>query len=234
MSQFAETTEPAGPRWRNGAIRVFLVDEHELFRAGIRAALGESDTLDFAGEAATGAEAEDALSFLTPAADVVLLDLQVSDGRGVDALRRIASGIEPPPGVLVVSAAEEDDLVVAALRAGARGYMLKSSSQQELRRAVHIVAGGGAVFSPEIAARLGVYFSAVHELPSRAAFPELTNRQREILDLIARGYDNRRIARELVLAEKTVRNHISQLFTKLQVADRTAAAVRAKDAGLGL
>ncbi|MFC9973938.1 LuxR C-terminal-related transcriptional regulator [Spirillospora sp. NPDC127200] len=210
------------------------MDEHELFRAGIRAALGESDTLDFAGEAATGAEAEDALSFLTPAADVVLLDLQASDGRGVDALRRIASGTEPSPGVLVVSAAEEDDLVVAALRAGARGYMLKSSSQQELRRAVHIVASGGAVFSPEIAARLGVYFSAVHELPSRAAFPELTNRQREILDLIARGYDNRRIARELVLAEKTVRNHISQLFTKLQVADRTAAAVRARDAGLGL
>ncbi|WP_433336257.1 LuxR C-terminal-related transcriptional regulator [Spirillospora sp. CA-294931] len=210
------------------------MDEHELFRAGLRAALDESDTLDFAGEAATGAEAEDALSFLTPAADVVLLDLERSDDRGVDALRGIASGTEPPPGVLVVSAAEDDDLVVAALRAGARGYMLKSSSQRELRWAVHIVAGGGAVFSPEIAARLGAYFSAVHELPSRAAFPELTNRQREILDLIARGYDNRRIARELVLAEKTVRNHISQLFTKLQVADRTAAAVRAKDAGLGL
>jgi DNA-binding NarL/FixJ family response regulator len=153
---------------------------------------------------------------------------------GVEAIRSITAGhVSHRPRVLVVSMYEEDDEVVAALRAGAHGYVAKEASREELLRAVRTVAEGGAVFSPAIAERLGTYFSAVHELPGRVAFPQLTNREREILDLLARGHNNRRIARQLVLSEKTVRNHISHIFAKLQVRNRADAVMRARDAGLG-
>lgn len=139
-----------------------------------------------------------------------------------------------PARVLVMSLEANDETVVTALRAGARGYLLKTAPLDELLLGILTVAAGGAVFSASIADRLAKYFSAIHELPSRVAFPELTSRELQILDLIARGYDNRRIARELVLAEKTVRNHVSNVFSKLQVVDRTMAAVRARDVGLGV
>jgi DNA-binding NarL/FixJ family response regulator len=222
---------------RDMTVRVFIVDDHPLFRAGVRHVLGEIDTLDIVGEASSGEEAVRALRKLDPPANVVLMDLQLSDRSAIEATRTITSvgalGMTTPR-VLVVSASGEDDAVVAALRAGAHGYLVKRASQDELLRAIETVADGGAVFSPMVACRLSTYFSAVHGLPSRAAFPELTEREREILDLLARGHDNRRIARELVLSEKTVRNHISHVFTKLQVTKRTDAAVRARDAGLGV
>jgi DNA-binding NarL/FixJ family response regulator len=135
--------------------------------------------------------------------------------------------------VLFVSSSADDHAVMAALRVGARGYMVKGAVREELLRGVRTVATGGAVFSPTVAARLSRYFSAVHELPGRAAFPELTDREREVLDLVARGMNNRRIARQLVLSEKTVRNHVSHIFAKLHVSDRVEAAVRARNAGLG-
>ncbi|GAA2444424.1 response regulator transcription factor [Streptomyces macrosporus] len=217
-------------------IRVFLVDDHPMFRAGARHTVESVADMAVVGEAATGQEAVRALRGGEVTADVVLMDLGLPDCPGTEATRMITASPpdrEPVPRVLVLSALEEDDAVISALRAGARGYVVKGAPREELLRAVRTVAEGGAVFSPFVADRLGHYFSAVHDTPSRVAFPQLTNRERQILDLLARGYGNRRIARELVLSDKTVRNHISHIFAKLQVSDRMAAAARAREAGLG-
>ncbi|MEV4352227.1 response regulator transcription factor [Actinoplanes sp. NPDC049596] len=217
--------------------RVFVVDKYPLFRAGIRSTLESITSLDFVGEAGTGEDAFRELGRLEPAADVVLVGLQPPDRSGIDVARRLSAVTEPGyPGsrVLVISSNEDDEAVVAALRAGAYGYLVRWMDRDELLRAIDTVAAGGAVFSPMVADRLRTYFSAVHDLPSRMAFPALTDREREILDLLARGHDNRRIARALVLSEKTVRNHVSKVFMKLQVSKRAEAAVRARDAGLGI
>jgi DNA-binding NarL/FixJ family response regulator len=217
-------------------IRVFLVDDHPMYRDGVRVALEGAETLQVIGEADTAETALKALADLNPAPHVVLMDIALGTSSGIEATRALHSGAAggpAPPRVLIVSVAEDDHSVVAAMRAGASGYLAKGASRDDLIRSIHIVADGGAVFSPEVAGRLRSYFSAVHEVPSRLAFPELTNREREILDLIARGHNNRRIARELVLSEKTVRNHITSVFMKLQVNDRMEATVRARDAGLG-
>ncbi|MFI6082012.1 response regulator [Streptomyces sp. NPDC051217] len=217
-------------------VRVFLVDDHPMFRAGVRIALEDTDGLEVVGEAATGEEAVRTLLGRKVTADIVLMDMQLPGCSGTEATRTIVDGFPAGaavPRILVMSVAADDDAVVSALRAGAYGYLVKGAPREELVRAVRTVAVGGAVFSPAVAARLGAYFSAVHELPSRAAFPHLTDRERQVLDLLARGFNNRRIARELVLSEKTVRNHVSHVFAKLQVSDRAEAAVRARDAGLG-
>ncbi|MFD5628447.1 LuxR C-terminal-related transcriptional regulator [Streptomyces sp. NPDC127072] len=216
--------------------RVFVVDGHPLFRAGVRLAMEGARDLEVVGEAASGEEAIVALRDGHVVADVVLMDLLLPGCSGIEATRAIAADAPAGPGaprVLFVSGSVEDDAVVAALRAGARGYMVKGAPGEELVRGVRTVAQGGAVFSAVVADRLGGYFSAVHDLPVRAAFPDLTEREREVLDLVARGLTNRRIARELVLSEKTVRNHVSHVFAKLRVADRVEAAMRARDAGLG-
>ncbi|MEU3980643.1 response regulator transcription factor [Streptomyces sp. NPDC026672] len=215
--------------------RVFLVDDHPLFLTGLRVAL-EDAGITVVGEAHTGKEALDSLRAPEFAADVVLVDLQLPDRSGLDVIRSLVSDAEagaPTPYFLVLSASESDTAVVMALRAGAHGYLVKETPREELIRAVWVVAGGGAAFSPVVAARLAPLFSAVHELPSRAALPELTDRERQVLDLVARGHNNRRIARALTLSEKTVRNHVSHVFTKLGVGDRAAAVVLARDAGLG-
>ncbi|UNO43080.1 response regulator transcription factor [Streptomyces sp. MST-110588] len=216
-------------------IRAFLVDDHPLFLTGVRVALQDAGVA-VAGEAHSGEEALKQLRATGARIDVVLVDVQLPGCSGIEVARAITSGGAPEghrPRVLMVSMSQDDDVVVAALRAGAHGYTLKSAPREELLRAVRIVADGGAVFSPSVAGRLATYVSMGRDLPGRAAFPELTDRQRQILDLLARGYDNRRIARELVLSEKTVRNHLSHVFTRLRVNDRTLAAVRARDAGLG-
>lgn len=223
-------------------VRVFVVDDHPLFRGGVRLALEDADEFEMVGEASSGDEALRVLRGLRPPPDVVLMDLRLAGGSGIEATRAIFSDPvlnsgEPgsrPPRVLIISVSEDDDGVVAALRAGASGYVMKGIASQELFRAISTAAEGGAVFSPAVASRLGAYFSAVHELPSRTAFPELTDRELQVLDLLARGWNNRRIARDLVVSEKTVRNHISHIFGKLQVNHRAEAAVRARDAGLGL
>ncbi|KUF19205.1 LuxR C-terminal-related transcriptional regulator [Streptomyces silvensis] len=216
--------------------RVFVVDGHPLFRAGVRQVVEDAADLEMAGEATTGEEAVAALRDGHVVADVVLMDLLLPGCSGIEATRAIVAAAPAEPGaprVLFVSGSAEDDAVVAALRAGARGYLVKGVVGEELVRGLRTVAQGGAVFSAAVADRLGCYFSAVHELPVRAAFPDLTEREREVLDLVARGLSNRRIARELALSEKTVRNHVSRVFAKLRVADRVEAAVRARDAGLG-
>jgi DNA-binding NarL/FixJ family response regulator len=211
-------------------IRVFLVDDHPMYRGGVRAALEETEAL-VVGEAGSGEEAVRALQDPEPPVDVVLMDLQLPGASGIDVSRAILSapGPRPAPRIVVVSASEDDD---AALRAGAHGYIVKSAPRCELVRAIRTVADGGAVFSQAVAARLATFFSAVHELPSRAAFPDLTDRELQILDFVARGYTNRRIARELGLSEKTVKAHVSNILAKLGVSDRTQAALYAVRAGL--
>ncbi|MEU4657938.1 response regulator transcription factor [Streptomyces sp. NPDC023723] len=215
-------------------VGVLIVDDHPLFLQGLRSALDTEADLTVVGEAGSGEEAVAAVTRLGRAVQVVLMDLRLPRMPGVEAIRTITSGTAGHrPRVLVVSLYEDDDEVVAALRAGAHGYVAKEASRDELLRAVRTVAAGGAVFSPSIAARLGTYFSAIHDFPGRIAFPHLTNREREILDLLARGHTNRRIARHLFLSDKTVRNHVSHIFAKLQVRNRDDAMIRARDAGLG-
>ncbi|RLL69802.1 response regulator transcription factor [Streptomyces sp. Z26] len=218
-------------------IRVFVVDDHPLFRAGVRLATQDVEDIEVVGEADSAEEAVRAVVHERIGVDVVLMDVQMPGVSGVSAAAAIVAA--PPPGaeaprVLMMSVSDDDDLVVAALRAGAHGYLVKGAPRAELLGALRTVAQRSAVFGPTVAARMSGYFSAVHETSGRAAFPQLTEREREILSLIARGYPNRRIARELVLAEKTVRNHVSHVFAKLQVEDRASAVVRARDAGLGV
>lgn len=210
--------------------RILLVDDHPMFLAGVRAVLDGTDDLTVAGEAGTVAGAVADAARLSP--DLVLMDLHLPDGSGIDATRAILAAA-PAVRVLVITMSTEDEAVVAAMRAGARGYVVKGAGRDEMLHAVRTAAAGGAVFSPAVADRLAAYFAGLAGVPGQAAFPQLTDREREILDLVARGYDNRRIARELVLSDKTVRNHVSNIFTKLQTADRTEAALRARNAGLG-
>jgi DNA-binding NarL/FixJ family response regulator len=210
--------------------RVLLVDDHPLFLDGVRAALEGADDLEVVGEAHDVSAALAAVQALQP--DLVLMDVNLPDGSGIDATREVVSSC-PGTRVLVMTMSSDDDAVVAAMRAGARGYVVKGAGRAELLDAVRTAAAGGAVFSPQVADRLGAYFSGLAALPGRESFPGLTEREREILDLVARGHDNRRIARELVLSEKTVRNHVSNVLTKLGVDDRPTAIVRARNGGLG-
>ncbi|GAA3579658.1 hypothetical protein GCM10022419_071420 [Nonomuraea rosea] len=214
-------------------VSVLIVDDHPMFRQGLRYVLDSDPRLSVVGEAGDLAQAYALTARLRPR--VVLMDLCLPDGSGLEATRRLTSGGEHEhvPAVLVLTMSDADDTVVAALRAGARGYLVKDTGAEDILRAVHTVARGGASLGPRTAERLSAFFSALHSVPCQEAFPTLTAREREILDLVARGHDNRRIARSLVLSEKTVRNHVSRLFDKLQVADRAQAVIRARDAGLG-
>ena len=210
--------------------RVLLVDDHPLFRDGVKAALAGVDDLEVVGEAEDAAGALQQARDLSP--DLVLMDVNLPDGSGIDATRAIVQE-QPSTRVLVMTMSSDDDAVVAAMRAGARGYVVKGAGRAELLHAVRTAADGSAVFSPQVADRLGAYFASLAALPGKESFPDLTDREREVLDLVARGHDNRRIARELFLSEKTVRNHVSNVFTKLGVEDRAAAVVRARNGGLG-
>jgi len=210
--------------------RLLLVGDHPLFLDGVRAALARAEDLAVVGEAHDVRGAVAAALELLP--DVVLMDLGLPDGSGIDATREIVSRA-PQVRVLVMTMSDEDDAVVAAMRAGARGFVVKGSGRADLLSGIRAVAGGGAVFGPRVADRLAQLFGSLGVLPGQAAFPELSDREREVLDQVARGHDNRRIARELFLSDKTVRNHVSNIFGKLGVATRAEAIVRARNAGLG-
>lgn len=213
-------------------IRVVVVDDHPMFRNGLRAMLSSLDDIEWGGEASTGKEAIELSLQCQP--DVVLMDIQMPDLNGVEATRQILNH-SPHIGVLILTMYEDDDLIFAAMQAGARGYLLKGADQNEIVRAIQAVGSGEAIFSPAIARRLMAYFTT-HKavaLPP-VIFPELTEREREILDLLAAGYNNIEIAERLVLSSKTVRNHVSNIFSKLQVSDRAHAIVRAREAGLGI
>jgi DNA-binding NarL/FixJ family response regulator len=210
--------------------RILIADDHALFRYGLRAMLGSVPEFEVVGEAATGKEAVSQSVKLNP--DVVLMDIQMPDLNGIEATRRLLEAREGV-GVVVVTMFEDEDSVFAAMRAGARGYVLKGADKDEVLKVVRAVADGEAHFGPEIAKRLMSFFSAPKPAPPSEAFPELTTRECEVLDLIARGRGNPEIARHLFLSPKTVRNHISNIFTKLRVADRAQAIVKAREAGLG-
>lgn len=219
----------AGPGTTD-VLRVLVVDDHPLFRDGVRTALSGAEGLEVVGEAEDVASAHAAVAALGP--DVVLMDLNLPDGSGIDATRDLLAR-HPGLRVLVMTMSTDDDAVVAAMRAGARGYVVKGAGRRDLVEAVRTVATGGAVFGREVADRLTAYFSGLAAVPGREAFPQLTEREREVLELLAQGRDNRGIARALVLSDKTVRNHVSNILTKLEVDSRGEAVVRARNAGLG-
>ena len=211
-------------------IRVLVVDDHPLFLDGVRAAVTGAEDVEIVGEANDARGAVAAAAELAP--DVVLLDVGLPDGSGIDVAREILAA-QPGVRVLMMTMSDEDETVVSSMRAGARGYVVKGAGRADLLGGIRTVAAGGAVFSPAVADRLGVYFGSLATLPGHAAFPQLTDREREVLDLVARGHDNRRIARELFLSDKTVRNHVSNVFAKLEVETRAEAVVRARNGGLG-
>ena len=212
-------------------VRVFIADDHPFYREGVRTMLSVATGIEIVGEAASGDETITQVESLQP--DVILMDLKMPGVNGIEATRRILH-TSPHIGVLVLTMFEADESVFAAMRAGARGYLLKDVGQEELVRAVKAVNRGEAIFSPAIAERLIHYFAALRPAAADLAFPELTDREREILQLIAQGHGNPEIAERLVLRTKTVQNHVSNIFSKLQVADRAQAIVRAREAGLGL
>jgi DNA-binding NarL/FixJ family response regulator len=212
------------------AIRLLIADDHPRFRTRLRELLGSIAEMEVVAEAATGEEAMTQAARLLP--DVILMDLQMPGVNGIEATRQILS-TSPHIGILVLTMFADDDSVFAALRAGARGYLLKGADQEEIVRAIKAVSQGEAIFSPSIAQRLIHYFQVLGQNPMPKAFPELTEREREVLTLIAQGRNNLDIAACLVISPKTVRNHISNIFNKLQVVDRAQAIIRARDAGLG-
>jgi DNA-binding NarL/FixJ family response regulator len=211
------------------SIQILIADDHTLFRDGLRALFGSLPDTQLVGEATTGDEAVSLAESFQP--DVVLMDIQMPGLNGIEATRRIVR-TSPHIGVVVVTMFEDNDSVFSAMRAGARGYVLKGADQDEMLRVVRAVARGEALFGPAIASRLASFF----QLPTPAPeipFPELTGRERELLELIAQGLSNQEIAAYLTISIKTVRNHVSNIFNKLQVADRVQAVIRARDAGLG-
>ncbi|HWC80519.1 MAG TPA: response regulator transcription factor [Pseudonocardiaceae bacterium] len=207
------------------ALRVFAVDDHPLFRLGLCAMLAREPDLEVVGEAEAGLPAIDAVTGAKP--DVVVMDLHLPDITGIEATAQIVAAC-PGTGVLVLTMFEDSDSLFAAMRAGARGYLLKGSSPEEILGAVRAIGRGQAVFGPSVAGQLLAYFSG-----RRAVFPGLTDREREVLALVADGYGNATIARTLSVAPKTVRNHVSSIFAKLHVANRAEAIVQARRAGLG-
>lgn len=210
-------------------IRVVVADDHPIVRAGLTALLSSLPGVEVVGVAATGRGAVKEIVMTRP--DVAVLDLQMPDLDGFAATRELARAA-PAVAVLVLTMFDDDDSVFAAMRAGARGYLVKGAEQEEIARAIRAVASGEAIFGPGVAQRVLGFFSAP---PPAAAepFPQLTPREREILDLLAAGLANAAIAHQLGVAAKTVANSVSSIFTKLRVADRAQAIVRARDAGLG-
>jgi DNA-binding NarL/FixJ family response regulator len=209
-------------------LRVLVVEDHPLFRKGVVALLATVPDIEVAGTAGSGEEAVTRTAELRP--DVVLMDLQLPGMSGIEATRAIVAA-GPDVRVLVLSLFEDEDSVFLALRAGARGYVLKDAEEEELIGAIRAVGRGEAIFSSAIAGRVLSFFAMPHAAPK--AFPDLTDREREILGLIADGQPNPKIARMLSLSPKTIANYVSTIFTKLQVADRAEAMIRAREAGLG-
>lgn len=215
------------------AIRLLIVDDHALFREGLRALFATLDDIDLVGEATHGQQAVDLVERLQP--DIILMDIDMPGMNGVQATRTILRKT-PSTGVIMVTMLEDDASVFAAMRAGARGYVLKGALPDELLETIRAVANGQVLFGPAIANRILRFFNEQESsfkasLPEEA-FPELTPRELEVLGLIAQGDNNSDIAEKLVISGKTVRNHITNIFSKLQVADRAQAIIKAREAGL--
>jgi DNA-binding NarL/FixJ family response regulator len=210
-------------------LRVLIADDHPLFRKGMRALLVAAQDIEVVGEATTGQEVIELAATLQP--DVILMDLQMPGINGIEATRQILH-TSPHIRILVITLFEDDASVFSALRAGARGYVLKEAKEEEMLRAIRSVGSGEAIFSPAIATRLMDFFAASRSAVPKEIFLSLTEREREILQLLARGRTNHAIAQQLALSVKTVHNYVSNIFSKLQVADRAQAIIRARDARL--
>jgi DNA-binding NarL/FixJ family response regulator len=209
-------------------VRVLVVDDHPMFRAGLVALIDDLDGFEVVAEAADGAEAVTVAREHTP--DVVLMDLQMPGTNGLEATRAITSS-HPDMAVLVMTMVENDDAVAAALRAGARGYLVKGSSRDDIVRALTAVAAGEVILGAAVGASVLSRLAGGND--GLAPLPGLSTREREVLELMAAGLDNPTIARRLFLSEKTIRNIVSAVFTKLDVNSRAAAVAKARDAGLG-
>ena len=210
--------------------QLVIADDHPLFRAGLRALLDSVADTEVVGEAETGEEAVEVALALAP--DVVVMDINMPSLNGIDATRRIVDESEGV-NVLVMTMHDDDEAVFAAIRAGARGYQLKGAAQDETLRAIRAVANGEAIFGPGIAERLQRFLATPPALDPSQAFPQLTDRELEILQLLAQRQTNAEIAAKLFLSQKTVRNYVSAIFAKLQVADRAEAGLVARAAGFG-
>lgn len=211
-------------------IRLVVADDHPMFRFGLVAALAGTAEIEVVGEAGDGTELLSQVARTHP--DVVLTDVAMPGMDGATATARIRAA-HPGVAVVILTMHDDDETVFAAMRAGANGYLLKGADRDDIVRAVLAVARGDAVYGPSVARRIVDFFTGSTRAFSAQVFPELTDREREVLDLVAAGHGNHEVARRLVLSEKTVRNHVSAILTKLQYPDRATAIVRARDAGLG-
>ena len=220
-------TRPGDPALRH---RVLVVDDHPMYRDGLTLTLAASPDFEPAGEDGDGETAIELATQTRP--DIVLIDLRLPGLSGIEATRRIVAA-NPSILVVVVSMLDDEDSIFAAMRAGARGYLLKGADRDELLSALRAVVHGEVIFGAAIARRVMAFFAGQPPSAAAMAFPELTDRERDILERLARGDGNQAIAQWFGLSDKTVRNHVSSILNKLQVADRSAAIVRARDAGLG-
>jgi DNA-binding NarL/FixJ family response regulator len=225
-----DASVPTSPGDTARRLRVIVVDDHPMYRDGLRMTLAATRDFESVGEARDAESALDLVAEHHP--DMVLMDLRLPGMSGIEATRRIVAA-DPGVRVVVVSMLEDDDSIFAAMRAGARGYLLKGADRDELLAALRAVAHGEVIFGAAIARRVMAFFTGQMPTAAAAAFPELTDREREILERLARGDPNQAIAQQFGLSDKTVRNHVSSILNKLQVADRAQAIVRARDAGLG-
>ena len=210
-------------------VSVLVADDHPMFRAGMVTVLQDLDEVEVVGQATNGREAVELVGSLSP--DVVLMDLRMPEVGGLEATARIKVE-HPDTAVIVLTMDSDDDSIFAALRAGARGYLLKEADGLDIERAINGVARGEAVFGAGIAERVLTLFSQGRS-SAVSPFPELTPRELEMLELIAGGLDPPTIARRLFLSEKTVRNRVSAILTKLHARSRAEMVALARDAGLG-
>jgi DNA-binding NarL/FixJ family response regulator len=214
-------------------IKLIIADDHKLFREGLKALLSITDDIEIIGEAGDGETTLEKCKQLQP--DIILMDINMPGINGIQVTQSLVEQF-PRTGIIMLTMLEDDASIFAAMRAGARGYLLKGADPSEVLSVIRAVAEGQALFGPAIAARLMNYFKELNSKPypthMDTPFPELTERELEVLRLISRGHNNQEIAQKLVLSPKTIRNHITNIFSKLQVADRAQAIVRARQAGV--
>lgn len=211
-------------------MRILIVEDHPMFRDGLQKMLETVEEFNVVGEAASGEAAVELAEQLKP--NIILMDINLPKMSGIEATKRIVP-TNPDIGILVLTMYDDDSSVFAAMRAGARGYLLKEANRNEIVRAIQAVSEGEAIFSPAIARRMMFYFEAKLKVTQVDVFPQLTEREREVLDHIAKGKNNAEIANKLGLNQKTVRNHVSNILSKLQASDRAHAIIMAREAGLG-